>query len=326
MTKIQKVEISHKTIIFTVLFLIFLWFLYYIKDIILAFFVSLLVMAILNPTVTKLTKHKIPRVVSVVLIYFLVFGVFGLLVATLTPVVVDQTASFVSNLPKLVDNIPFLSGFGDQVVNQFITEVVSVPGQLAKVTLSVFSNLIGVFSVLVFSFYLILARSELEDQIGFFVGAERKERIGKVLNLLEVKLGGWARGELILMLVIGTVTYIGFRLIGLPYALPLAILAGFLEIVPTIGPTIAALPPLIIGFVVSPITGLATVALAFLVQQTENYLLVPRIMQSSVGLNPIITLLSLAIGFRLAGVIGAIISIPLVVAAKVILQDYYHLK
>jgi predicted PurR-regulated permease PerM len=106
----------------------------------------------------------------------------------------------------------------------------------------------------------------------------------------------------------------------------LAILAGFLEIVPTIGPTIAALPPLIIGFVVSPITGLATVALAFLVQQTENYLLVPRIMQSSVGLNPIITLLSLAIGFRLAGVIGAIISIPLVVAAKVILQDYYHLK
>jgi len=326
MAKVEKVEVSYKTIVFTVAFMLLLWFLYYIKDIILAFFVSLLIMVILNPTVTKLTRYKIPRVGSVILIYLLVFGFFGILFAALIPVVIAQTTSFINNLPKFLDNLPLFSGFGDQVINRFVSDIVSVPGELAKVTISVFSNLIGVFTVLVFSFYLTIARDELEDQIGFFFGAAKREKIGKILNLMERNLGGWARGEIILMLAIGTATFVGFTLIGLPYALPLAMLAGFLEIVPTVGPTIAAVPPLIIGFGVSPIMGIATVALAFLVQQTENYFLVPRVMQSSVGLNPIITLLALAIGFRIAGVVGAIIAIPVVVASKVILQDYYHLK
>ena len=123
---------------------------------------------------------------------------------------------------------------------------------------------------------------------------------------------------LLLIFMVGFSTYIGLRLLGVPYALPLSILAGLLEIVPYVGPIIAAIPAVIIGFGTSPVIGVATTALAFLIQQIENYIFVPNIMQRSVGLSSLIVLLSLAIGFRLFGVVGAIISIPAVLTIQVL--------
>jgi predicted PurR-regulated permease PerM len=109
---------------------------------------------------------------------------------------------------------------------------------------------------------------------------------------------------------------------GIPYALPLAILAGVLEIIPLLGPIISAVPIALIGFGISPVIGFAVIALSFSVQQIENYLLVPKIMEKSVGVSPIITLLALAIGARFAGVVGAIISIPTVIMLQVLAKEY----
>jgi len=143
-----------------------------------------------------------------------------------------------------------------------------------------------------------------------------------LINILEGRLGGWARGQLGLMLVIAFANYIGLSLLGIPYALPLSILAGLLEIIPYIGPIIAAIPAVVIGFGTSPILGMAVAAMAFLIQQLENYVFVPKIMQKSAGVNPIITLLALAIGFRLAGVIGLLISVPFYIIFQVLANEY----
>jgi len=325
LTMPRKIEISHRTIIFAVLFLISLWFLYYIRDLILELFAALLIMAILNPLVTRLSKLKIPRAISVFIAYLVVFGVFGAALAGIIPPLVEQTTSFANNLPKYLSSLGVGDYINEQITGQLLSQLGAIPGQIIKVGVSVFSNVIAVITVLILAFYLLLARDKLEDQLGLFFGEDKKRELGRIIDLLESRLGGWARGELTLMVLVGVSNYIGLVILGIPFALPLAILSGLLEIIPYLGPVIAAIPGVIIGLSISPLMGLAVAALAFLIQQLENYLFVPKVMEKSVGVSPIITLLALAVGFRIAGVVGVVISVPIVLTVQVLLKEEAHL-
>src|SRR3989344_2210733 len=247
----RKIEISHKTIIFTVFFLVFLWLLYLIRDIILMFFVALLIMAILNPIVSKLSKRKIPRGASAM---------------------VEQTAGFASDLPGYLANLG-AGPFGDQLLKELLSVLATLPAQIVKAFLSFFSNLLSVLTVLILAFYLLLVREKLDQQLGAVFGEDRVRDVGKALDLLEHKLGGWARGQITLMILVGLATYIGLVILGIPFALPLAIVAGLLEIVPYMGPIIAGIPAVIIGLGISPLMALAAAALYFLIQQVENYVI-----------------------------------------------------
>lgn len=322
----KKIEISHKTIIFTVLFLIFLALLYFIRDIILQFFVALLIMTILNPLVARLSKFKIPRAVSIIVVYVLTLGAIGVVLAGIIPPLVDQTTTFVNNLPKYIDDLAIPNAVVEPVVNQLFSTLGELPAQAAKTTISVFSNIFNVVLVLIFAFYLLMARSKQDEQLTMFFGKEKGKKIAKTIDMLEFKLGGWARGQLILMFLIGLMTYLGLRLLGIPYALPLAILAGLFELIPYAGPLMAAIPVVIIGFSISPLIGVAVTALAFLIQQLENYLIVPKIMGKSVGVSPIVILLALAVGFRIAGAMGALISIPVFITIQVFVKEYVDSK
>jgi predicted PurR-regulated permease PerM len=125
------------------------------------------------------------------------------------------------------------------------------------------------------------------------------------------------------MSVVGLGTYVGLFLIGVPFALPLALLAGILEIIPFLGPIFSAIPAILIGFGVSPLVGLGVAAVAFLVHQLEGYILVPKIMEKSVGVSPLVVLISLAIGAKLAGIMGVIVSVPLVITLEVLMKEYF---
>ena len=142
---------------------------------------------------------------------------------------------------------------------------------------------------------------------------------------IENQLGGWVRGQLVLMLVIAVFTYIGFLLIGIPYALPLAILAGFLEILPNIGPTIAAVPAITIAYISSG-PALAVVALLFsiLVQQLENNVIVPKVMRENANVNPLISIIAILIGLQLAGVVGALLAIPLYIVIRTVYGSFFR--
>lgn len=322
----RKIEISHKTIVFT-LFLVFgLWFLYFIRDIILQLFVAVFIMTVLDPIVRRLTQFKIPRTIAVFVIYLLIIAVLGLLIAGIIPPLIEQTASFAASLPKYLSAIGVSVYISEQIVGQIISSIGSLPGQILKVGISVFSNVISVLAVFVFSLYLLLSREKLNDQLGFLFGEEKKKEIGRVIDRLEARLGGWARGELTLMVIVGSANYIGLSLLGIPFALPLAILAGLLEIIPNLGPITASIPGIIIGLSISPVMGLAVAALALLIQQVENYLLVPKIMEKSVGVSPLIILLALAVGLRIAGVVGAILAVPATITLQVLASEYIESK
>jgi predicted PurR-regulated permease PerM len=124
------------------------------------------------------------------------------------------------------------------------------------------------------------------------------------------------------MSIIGIMSFIGLTILHIPYALPLAILAGLLEAVPSIGPTISAVPAIILGLSISPLTGLGALAMSIIIQQSENNLIVPRVMQHVVGVRPIVTIVVLMTGFTLGGVMGAVLAMPIFLALTSIYREF----
>jgi len=317
----KKVEISHRTIIFTVFFIISLWFLYQIRGIILVLFLSLIFSSAFSPLVSKLEKYKIPRRLSIFLIYFLIIGTLILSVVSLVPVLISQTNSLLEQLPSFLNKIGFFKL--DLHLSDYSQELISVPANVLKVILSTASNIIGLFAFLVINFYILMERSRLKQRLDFLFSGKTSKKAEKLVLKTEKELGGWVRAEIILMFIIGVASYLGLRLLDIDYALPLALIAGFLELVPNIGPTLSMVPAVIVGFADSSIMGIAVICLYFLIQQVENHFVVPKVMQKVVGLHPLVTILALMIGLKIGGVTGTLLAVPFVLFIKVIVEVLY---
>lgn len=316
----QKIEISTKSVIFAVLFVVFLRFLSQLQDILLLVFVAFIFMAALRPIVERLHRFKVPRVLGIIFCYILFLGVIGSAAASIIPPIVEQTTLLFQKLPQLLSEGAIFPNFKLEP-GMFNGQLAQVPKNIFQVVLSAFSNILYLFTFLVFTAYLILERENINDYLVGFFGKIKASNIEKVLALIERKVGQWVRGELILMLIVGLMSYIGLLLLGIPYAAPLALVAGILEIVPNLGPVVSAVPAILIAFSGSPVTGIAVIALYTLIQQLENNLIVPKVMQQVVGLRPVVTLLSLMVGFKLFGVVGAILSVPAVLTLEIIFLE-----
>lgn len=316
----HKVEVSHRTIIFTVFFLIFLWFLYQVRQVILLFYISVVFMAALNPLVDRLEKIKVPRTLSIIFFYILILGIIFGSIAMLIPAMVSQTTLLLKGLPYYLDRIGFLQKID---LNDYGSELIKIPGNVFKIASSAFSNIIALFAIFIMTFYLLIERKNLKKHLHVLFADHREEKAERFIKKLETQLGGWVRGEIILMIIVGVLCYIGLRLLDIDFALPLALIAGILEIIPNFGPVVSAIPAVIVGLATSPILGLAVAALYFLVQQLENNIIVPKVMQHVVGLNPIITLMALLMGAKLGGVFGAILSLPILLTLQVVLQELF---
>lgn len=318
-----KIEISYKTIVFAVFFLIFLWFLREIKDIIFWVFVAFILMSAFKPTVNAIEKKGIPRIIGILGIYLLVILLLVIVGSTLIPPLVTQTIHLVERLPGLVSPlVPFIQ----QDIQLLTQQVAPIGENIVRVTVGLFSNIVALFTIFVISFYLLLERSNLKTFLTNFLGKQSGESVIVVINKVEERLGAWVRGQVALIITIGVFTFIGLLILGIPYALPLAILAGMLEIIPTIGPILSAVPAVLVAFTISPLFALATAGVYFIVQQLENHLIVPYVMRRAVGLPPLVTIIAILIGARLAAVAGAILAVPIVVTIESVVTEYMKLK
>ena len=321
----KKVEISHRTIVFTVLFLIFLYLLFEIRQVLTVFFVSLVLMSALNSFIHRMERFKVPRILSILVIYLLTFGTVTLIIAGIIPPLVDQTTVLINRFPQYVKALGLPSIDGAFLAKQ-LNELGSIPANLLKITVGVFNNILSVLLLAVITFYLLIERKNLDRYLHFLFGGDGEKRAKVFVDELEKKLGGWVRAQLTLMVIVALMSYVGLRLLGIEFALPLALLAGILEIVPGVGPIISGVPAVLAGLAISPLMGLAVAALYFLIQQLENNLIVPQIMSRGVGINPLLALLSLIIGFELAGVVGAILAIPVVLLIQVVASEVFASK
>lgn len=322
-----RVEITAKTFLFAIGIVAGVWFLIQIRQVILLLFISLILVSALHSPVDWLERRKVPRAVAILLLYiFILAVVFGIL-AIIIPPFIEQTNNLISRLPTIINAVNrFLTYYQiptQDLVSRLSSEIGRVGGNIFKITTSVFSGLIGTLTLLVVTFYLLLEWKRVTNLLASVFSGKQEKRIKRLLNEIQTGLGAWVRGEISLMIIVGVLSYIGLFALGVPSALPLAVVAGLLEIIPIIGPIISAVPAILTGLSVSPVLALAVAALYFIVQQLENHVIVPNVMAKVVGINPLVTLIALMIGANLLGIFGAFIVVPFVVLAKIVFVEFF---
>lgn len=282
-------------------------------------------MAAVLPSVEFLKKKKFPKVLAVLIPYLGIVIAIFLLVIPLIPFVTEQIQSLITNLPKFLDRSASAMGLSVnsvQIEKYLTTELGSLGQSAVNLTTKVFGGVFSVITIFVVSFYLLMYSDAFKRFMANLFHDGSRDYIYRMLDRVNEKLGAWLRGEIILMVFIGTFSWIGLTILGLPYALPLALLAGLLEIIPTLGPILSAIPAVIVAFTISPTMALTVVVLYMLIQALENQLLVPKVMQKAVGLNPVIVILSIMIGANLMGFAGALLAIPFVSFIIVLINSF----
>ena len=330
----KKIDISTGIIYKTILILLAVWFLYVVRDIIALLFISVIIVSAIDPAIDWMQRKKIPRPLGVVIIYILIFSVIGLSVSFLIPPLVKQFGEFGQKLPEDLQKLENLfQSAGNYFQGQNIDfSSVNILGSLSKgmnnISSNIFTTTIGVFSgfvstivVLVIVFYMAVKEDGIKKSILSIVPQKQKEYATTLIDRIKIMIGRWLQGQIILMLIIFLLDFIGLSIIGVPYALSLAIFAGLMEIVPYIGPIISAIPGIILGLFISPLTAVVVTLLYIIVQQFENYVVVPQVMKRAVQLNPVIIILALLVGLKLGGVLGAILAIPVATAIGVFVGD-----
>lgn len=317
MLRQYRIDISHKTIFFVAAFLAVIWLLFLIREVIVLLFVAIIFMSALSPIVTYLERYRVPRALSIASTYIVVVGLLvGLFSLMITPLV-EQTVKLAQTLPTTLGNI-FPEGWVNQSVIQ--DQVAGFSKNAFSIGLILLDNFIALISIAVLAFYLLLDRDKLDKVIIQFLPAQ-EDRIKSVSEKIEERLGGWVRGQLALSVIIGTITYVVLLILGIPYALPLAIFAGLMEVVPVIGPIISAVPAVLIAYAISPLLALFVVGAYFIIQQLENHIIVPQVMKKAVGLNPLIVIIAVAVGGKLLGIAGALLAVPVAVVIQIITED-----
>jgi predicted PurR-regulated permease PerM len=319
----NKIEISYKTIIFIVSLIIGLWFVVQIRDIIITLFISFILVSALNNLVLKLISFKIPRTVALILIYLFLISIIVIFLRVIFPPLINESMRLAKRAPQYTE---ILFQTFDIKPDALTQQVSSFSSSAINVVKSVFSDIFALLSTLVITFYLLLERRNMDSSLVNFFGEERGKRLISKINKIEYRLGGWIRGQVLLCTMIGIACYVGLRLLGIEYALPLALIAAVLEIVPVIGPIISAIPAVIIAYVTSPSLAIAVIALYTLIQQLENHLIVPSVMKTAVGLKPIVTIIALMVGGKLLGIAGAVLAIPILIVIMELSEEIMRQK
>ncbi len=308
-------------------------FLYLIRDVLLMVLVGFILMLVLNPAVSWLEKRHIPRAVGIILVYLLVLAVIALLGFGLVPPLIEETALLLESL-KEGEGFDW-QGFFPQGGQEFFSNSASwqnfssflgsLSGGILKTTRGMVNGASALIFIFIITFYLLLERKNFFGYLAPLVGGKRAKKGEALAIKIEGELTNWLRAELILMLVVGAMVYLGLFIVGVKYALPLAFLAGILEIFPNIGPVLAAVPGVVLTLIASPSRAFLVVLIYFLVQQVENAFIVPKVMQKATGINPLVVMIGILIGARLAGIGGAILVLPLILVAKVIWAEIHQI-
>lgn len=309
--------------------------LYRLGETVIVLFGAIIFASAIRPYVDGLARRGMNRGLAILLIYAVILGgLAGLLVIAIPPLVelwrdlyanrglIRIAQALVSQLSEFgwrnfrID-IPVFAPVAE--LEAQLNRAEDVAGELAwpfaRSAGYVVSQLV---LALVMGFYWLTARELILDLLLRMSPLRHRAQVELIWNDVEGTLGAYVRGEGILALVIGLASYVGLSLLGVPYAPALAVIAGTTEVIPVVGPILGAIPAVLVGLTVSPTTGLLVVGLYVLIQQLEGNILVPRVMEQSVGLNPLLVIVALVAGSSLNGILGALLAIPVVGALQVV--------
>ncbi len=334
-----KVNITISSILKVVAIALVLYLCYIIKDVLALLFVSLIFSAAIDPWVDKMQRFKIPRAITVLFIYLMATVIITAVVILIIPPITEQVGTLVERFPDYVDKVS--SGY--YVVKDFtiqhgyLDKIKSAAGGLEdninRAVEGVFSTVSGLFGgvisffiVLVITFYMVVEEDALKKIVWSLAPPDKQTYIMQLINRMQRQVGYWLRGQLILMFLVGFFTWIGLLFIMPEYALVLGLIAGLTEFIPYLGPILGAVPAIFLALTINPFLALLVAILYLIIQQVEGNILVPKIMQRAVGLNPIVSIAVLMAGLKIAGIIGGLLSIPVATALSVMVKDWVRMR
>lgn len=306
-----------------------LYLLYLIRDILMILLVVFVISIALEPLVNKLAKQGVPKALSVIVLYFAFLIILGFFIYFVVPPVIVQMKEFALNIPYSTEklskiNLSDTTSTINQLINSFTSKAAPITGGLVNAVISVFGGVVSAITVFVLTFYTVVESDSLRASLSRIIPVEKRDKLTLTLKRVSEKLGGWLQGQLTLMLIIGLVDGVALWILGIGFSLTLGILAGLLEVIPVIGPVLAAVTAVFVAFITgAPIWKILVAVLIFvLVQQLENQILVPKIMQRAVGLSPVAVILAILIGNKLLGIGGAILAVPIAAGIQVFIEEY----
>lgn len=341
-------RVTSRTVVLVLGLLFLVWLVVQLSAVVVQVLLAVILAAGMSPLVDRFTvstkvRHwgwRPPRALVVALLYLVLIALLvgiGMLVipplarelrdlATRAPIYAASIQSWLDTLPI---RYPFLPEFnlneslGQQVrgAASQLTGLLSQALVLLRLALGLVGGTLNGIFILILALYITADSDRILRYLIAFLPTDRQVQAERVASHIGQRLGGWVRGQMLLSAIIGGMTLVGLSLIGVPYAVLLALIAALGEAVPMIGPIVSAVPAVIIAFIYSPVQGLLTLGLYILIQQLENNLVVPKVMGRAVALHPLVVMLALLAGSQLMGVTGAILSVPVTAALSVVVDE-----
>jgi len=304
-----------------------------VQEVLFLLMLAILLATAIEPIVKLLRRGPFTRGTGVLVVYTLIILALGLPAYALVPSVVSQAAAFMATLPDRLEQLrPYVAslrptliasvavGMLDNAVQSVQAPQQPPQEQIVEAGTTFVHTLLSFVTVFVLAFYWLVERAAIKRVLLRAVPTRYAHDMNTVWMEVEEKLGGWVRGQIILMLAIGAMATLGYILLGLPNPAVLGVAAGLFEIVPMIGPFLAFAPAVLVALAaVDPTRALMVVAYALVIQQIESNVLVPRVMGRTVGVSPLTVLLGILIGGALAGLPGAFLAVPIAGALQVVL-------
>lgn len=356
-----NISISAGTVIKTIVIFILAFLLYRMLDLVLVVLAAVVIASAIEPLVKWFEKYKVKRLFSVIVTYIFVVLVFSGLLYFFIPPVLDEASDLLSTAPKYLDSVTLWNPLNDDkltetgkifggisdglngskqlignlssgltdtssafsdVIAKFKSLTANTSDGLINIASGIFGGVFSFILMIVLSFYLAAQEGGVEKFLRIITPVKKEAYIIDLWKRSQRKIGYWMQGQLLLGIVVGVLVYLGLMILGVKNALILAVLAGLLEIIPYFGPILSAIPAILFGFADGGITmGLLVLGLFVIIQQFENHLIYPLVVKKVVGVSPIIVILALIVGAKLAGFLGILLSIPVTSAFMEFIDD-----
>jgi predicted PurR-regulated permease PerM len=334
-------QVSTRTIVrvfFTLVALgVLLYLLYLVRSVLGLLCIAVFLSVALGPAVDNFRKLKLPRPPAILATFIAMFLAIFLIGLIVVPPIVNEVEAFADDVPSYIDDIrsnETLREYDDKydITKKLEEQASSLPsrlgdaaGALQAVTVGVFSTILQLVTVLTITFFLLLDGGRIVNFILSQVRSSHRERVRTVAADIYGATGGYVAGALALATAAGISTYIILSILGVPFAVPLAVLMAFFDLIPLVGSTIGgALVAIVTLFADFPGDTLIWVAFVVGYQQVENSVLQPMVYRRTVNLHPLAVITAILIGSSLIGVLGALVAIPIAAAIQIALKDVWQ--
>lgn len=328
----QVLSISAGSVVKVIVIGLLFALLFVLRDLVLVLLMSIVLASAIEPAAQWLQRRGLARLFSVIIIYLLIaICLVGIVYFLIIPLL-TESSDFIRNFPKYFNSndifnslnksnfftdSSFVSGLKnsfniEDYINQINTIVSSISSNAFGTVATFFGGVLSFFLITILSFYLSVEENGVEKFLKAITTIKHEKYIVALWNRSQKKIALWMQGQLVLAIIIGMLVYLGLLLMKVPNALLLATFAAAFEIIPLFGPILASIPAIAISFVAGGFPmALMVVGLYLIVHQFENQLIYPLVVKKVVGVSPVVSIVALAAGWQLAGLIGVILAVPI---------------